>query len=484
MADDVFLGIDLGTSGVRCVAFTADLQPIASRHVPLHLETGDGGRVEQDAEAWWSGLLDVTSAVVAHLPAASNVRAMAVSSQGITVVPVDRDGRPLARALSWLDARADPLMGELAAVLDRDRLAEGSGMPFHAGYTLPKLFWLHRHEPGLTARAKLRLPLDFVTERLAGRPVLDRTMAAGTMAYDLIGRGWDPSSLSAVGVRVDQMPEIAEAGTIAGPLDPGVAAQLGLAPDVVVAVGAQDQKCAALAAGAGPDALTLSLGTAAALSSVSLGEAPPATDLPRFPFVEEGSWVVEASVLTAGAAYRWFADVIQAGFAELGDLASAAHRSGSASRPLFLPDLATGSTEAGQRWGVEPGGVFWGMTLDTSLGDLALSVLEGVTFDIDRLRRRVGHVSGSIRVFGGGAQSALWRQLLADASGLPVEALETHETAAAGAAMLAMRAVGQPAPSGVRVASRTDPGEGSARLQERAEAYQGLADRIRGTSAG
>jgi xylulokinase len=485
---DVFLGIDLGTTGVRCVAFDEDLGVLASEYVESSPAVA-GGTVEQLPDAWWDAVAGVTSAVVRRLPDAGAVRALAVSSQGITVVPVDAAGEALRPAISWLDQRGEDVIAELASRLDPEGLTERTGLPFVGSYTLPKMLWLALREPDVARRtASYWLPHDDVVFRLTGRAVTDHTLAGGTMAHALATRDWDDEALAAAEVRRDQLPELAEAGTPVGTLRPAVASALGLSASVVVGVGGQDQKCAALAAGIRPGTMTLSLGTAAALETL-VADATVPPGVPVFPFGVGNGFVREVSTLTAGAAYRWFAHTAggNAGFDELNQRASAGLAlAASRQRPYFLPQLArVGVAGDADRWPVAPSGVFWGLTLDATADDLAAAVLEGVTCEIDALRRRVASDAGTVRVFGGGAQGDVWCQLIADVTGLRVEALATHEAAAAGAALLAMMAYGA-APRSQDVGPRLpvarvhEPSTRSAELAERAAKHAELSRLVYG----
>lgn len=485
---DVFLGIDLGTTGVRCVAFDGTLGVLASEYVESS-PTIVGGAVEQSPDTWWDAVVAVTSAVVRRLPDARAVRALAVSSQGITVVPVDAAGAALRPAISWLDQRGEGVLQELASRLDPEALTDRTGLPFVGAYTLPKLLWLAMREPEVAKRtAAYWLPHDDVVFRLTGRAVTDHTLAGGTMAHALATRDWDDEALAAVGVTRDQLPELGEAGTPVGTLRPAVASALGLSASVVVGVGGQDQKCAALAAGISPGTMTLSLGTAAALETLVADVSVP-PGVPVFPFGVGDGYVREVSTLAAGAAYRWFANTAGGGttFDELNARVSTGlSLDASRRRPYFLPQLArVGLASDAERWPVDPSGVFWGLTLDATPDDLAVAVLEGVTCEIDALRRRVASDAGTVRVFGGGAQGDVWCQLIADVTGLRVEALATHEAAAAGAALLGMMAYGaaprsRDAGPRLPVAGVHQPGTRSAELAERAAKHAELSRLIYG----
>lgn len=447
MSPDLLLGVDVGTTGVRCVVFDAGLRVVASAYQECPPRYGPGGLAEQDPEEW----LDAVAATVrsATSGVADRVRALAISSQGITLVPVDAAGAAVRPALSWLDTRADAALGPLAS-FGRAEWRRRTGKRLSGVYTLPKAVWLQREEPDAWARvAALLTPHDFVVRRLTGRTVTDPTLAGGTTAYAVDAGVWDPEILAAAGVDRALWPEVLPAGTTAGRLLPEAASRLGLSTDVLVAVGGQDQKCAALAAGLAPGVVTLSLGTSAALEAWASGpDVAECPEVDTFRFLLGDAWVREASLATAGAALRWLARTVAPGSDFPALMADAAASDPDAEGPVFLPYLG-GATDAGSA-----PGAFVGLTLDTTRGDLVRAVVEGVTFELQRLLRALDSDATVIRAFGGGASSPFWCQAIADATGVRVEVLETHEAAAAGAALLAGVATGlwsDPADAATRI---------------------------------
>lgn len=428
------LGVDLGTTGVRCAVFDERLQPLSTAYretPPTHLGQG---RVEQDPEAWVEGAAAVIGAALEGLEP-SRVASISFSTQGITVVPVDGRGRPLRPALSWLDTRADAELQTLGERLDAESLQAVTGKPWRAVYSLPKVLWLQHHERDVMTRcARLLTPMDYLVMRFAGldvaHAVTDHTTAGGTMAYSNELRGWDPGIATAAGVPLSLWPDIVEAGTPVGNLCDDLARRTGLPTTSQVVVGGQDQKCAAYGAGISPGYATVSIGTAAAVSS--LRDSPEASPgIPLFSWLTGRRWVAEASMPAAGAALRWFLHTASpaCSFNELNELAMRAHRDDA---PLHVP-LRNEARDLGAS--------FVGLQLDTTPEQMAWSMFEGIAYEIERLRRQMG-ADGNLRLFGGGAQSPVWGQLLADLGGGRVEIPVVHEAAARGAALLAGSAVG------------------------------------------
>ncbi len=280
--------------------------------------------------------------------------------------------------------------------------------------------------------------LDFVAAKLTGNCVTEPTTAAGSLLFDIARREWSAELLSLFDVPADKLPPVVPSGSVVGELSAEASAATGLPASVSVVLGGQDQKCAALGAGIRPGIATASLGTSTAVTV--LADAPgfdAVTKIPCFPFVLDRVWEWEAPLATTGGALRWLRDVIarDTDYAEMDRLASASPI--GANGVAFQPHLAGA---ASPHWQPERRGRFSGLSLGTSTGDIIRAVMEGVAYEIrlnvDALERLSGHLD-SVRVFGGGARSRFWCELIAAVLDRPVQAVQRVETAALGAAMLA-----------------------------------------------
>ena len=225
---------------------------------------------------------------------------------------------------------------------------------------------------------------DFLVYRLCGAHVTDHSLAGGTLLYDLAGLDWSADLLDVFDIPRRLLPEVRWAGTPVGTLKQEVADALGLRREVVVAVGGQDQKCAALGAGIDDHTATVSLGTASAIEQLM---ASPATDpdmrIPAFTFLQPERWVLEGVVGTAAVSMRWLRDVLGAdGYAGL-DAAAAMVPAGSEG-VRFYPHL---SGAGSPHWNVDARGSFHGLNLATSRGHLVRAVMEGVAFQVARESR-------------------------------------------------------------------------------------------------
>ena len=462
------LAIDFGTSGCRSAIYDENLQMLYAAIAEYPLIVLSEKEIEQDADLWWQRALETMEKALTEGPVSpSQIKAISISSQGIATVPIDEKGNTLDNAISWLDGRAED---EVAMLEDRyglEALYSRTGKRLSPPYTLSKLIWFKNHRREIYDRAwKILLPMDFIQYRLSGKCVTDHTMAGGTMFYDIAGQKWDEALLEENGLDIEKLSEIAWAGEIIGKILPEVAQKLGLSEDVLIVNGAQDQKCAALGAGAAEDVAAISLGTASVIAQLShVPVQDPQMRIPFFSYVRENVWDIEGVISTAGSAYSWFCKEFGGGktFDELNALAEQVPLPNAA---MFYPYLAGACAP---HWG-DPTGCFIGLSLNTGLGHAARAVMEGVAYCI-RSNLEVMAVScgkaKQLRLCGGGSKSDLWCQIIADVTGIPVARLSSSETALAGAAKLAFAALQIQVPDALPVVREFTPDPETSLIYER-----------------
>ncbi len=434
-----FIAIDLGTTGCRSMVFDESFRLLGSQYEEYGLIALQADWYEQDANLWWE--LSVSTMIAAMEKAKidkKDVRSISISSQGISIVPVDENLTPLRTALSWMDSRAQDETEMLRSVWGDTAAFTLTGKHLLACYSLPKILWIKNNQPEIWAKThKMLMPLDFLTAKLTGAVVTDPSMASGTLLYDIKGGVWHKETLDRFGIPQDMLAEIRPAGTSAGTLLPEAAARLGLPADCVVALGAQDQRCAALGAGLAPGTLTVSLGTAAAVCKLwDVCDTVGNTVVGWSPYVFPGTFVTEGVVGTAGAALRWLRDLMYPGIGYDVIDKEAAEARARGTDVIFHPYL---SGDSFPRYNVPAVGCFYGLSLASVRGDCANAVMEGVAFQIAEILGNMdpaGEVKKLI-LFGGGAKSKLWQQIFADATGMEIIVPKMAEAAGVGAAMLA-----------------------------------------------
>lgn len=446
MSHETILALDVGTSGCRAELFSLGGHSLARHSVEYGVQSPVPGAAEQSPDDWWQAIVACTRAALREA-GENQCRAVGLSVQGHSWVPVDRDFQPLRPALTWLDSRAGPQARKLLEDHPVQFWGDCAGKQPGQWHLLPQLLWLREAEPELMARARRYLfAHDYLLHRLCGCAVTDYTLAAGSLLFDLRRWQWSEALLDEYAIRPQALSEIVPAGTAAGTLTLGAAADLGLPPDVVIAVGAQDQKAAALAAGLTAQTATASLGTATAIIAPVPEPRFSAEhgSIPCFPYLQQGQWVLEAPLSTSGGAFRWLRDTLgrsgPGGYTELVTAAAAVPPGSAGVR--FFPYLAGAGAP---HWRGDARGGFCGLSLSSGPAELTRALLEAVAYDIRANLDHMAALGGDLQrlvLFGGGARSALWPQIIAAICALPTFASTETEAAMRGAAMLAAQALG------------------------------------------
>ena len=450
----MYLGLDVGTSGVKAVLAneTGAIVAVASRELALAHPAPLWS--EQDPDAWVDATIGaVDDLAAAHPRETSRVRGIGLSGQMHGATLLGADDRPLRPAILWNDGRAHAECVDLAQNCPSLHGITGNlAMP---GFTAPKLMWVARHEPEVFARvAKVLLPKAYVRYRLTGEMVEDMSDAAGTLWLDVGQRCWSATVLQATGLDVHHMPRLVEGSEVSALLSSDFARRWGMASGVVVAGGAGD--CAASAIGLGaiaPGDAFLSLGTSGVLFRVTERFAPaPASAVHAFCHALPGLWHQMGVMLSAAASLAWLAAVMatpaSALLAPLGEVVD------RPSPVKFLPYLDGERTPHND---AAASGAFAGLRGATGREDIVQAVLEGVAFAArDNLVALGGDLPiAQVDFVGGGSRSALWAQISADVLGIPVHRVEEGEVGAAlGAARLGRIAATGASPAEVCVRPR------------------------------
>lgn len=438
-ATAMFLGIDVGTSGVKAVILDDRGMLVAQAAAPLAVSHPRPLWSEQDPDAWWKA----TDTAVRTLPAGARraVTAIGLAGQMHGATLLGADDRPLRPAILWNDGRAFAECEALeAAVPGLRRITGNIAMP---GFTAPKLAWVRGHEPALFDRVRtVLLPKDNVRLHLTGEKASDLSDSAGTLWLDTGARDWSDTLLAATGLSRDHMPRLLEGTEISGILRAEVAAAWEMS-QVPVAAGAGDNAAGAVGVGAihEGDAL-LSLGTSGVIFVATAAFRPnPAGAVHAFCHCLPAIWHQMSVHLSAAACLDWAAAVMGL---DTASLMASAEAGGAASGPeLFLPYLSGERTPHNDP---HARGAFLGLTSGSDQGRLAAAVLEGVAFahaDGIAALRAAGTDITCLSVIGGGSRSAFWGRILAAALDVRLEYLDGGEVGPAlGAARLAMVASG------------------------------------------
>jgi len=446
----VYLGMDVGTSGVKAVLMDAAGAIVATGSRALTLSHPHPLWSEQDPDAWVSAAIGAVDDLAASHPREiSEVRGIGLSGQMHGATLLGADGAPLRPAILWNDGRSHAECAELERRCPALHAIAGNlAMP---GFTAPKLMWVAKHEPEVFARlAKVLLPKAYVRYRLTGEMVEDMSDAAGTLWLDVGQRAWSDQVLAATGLGLQHMPRLVEGDEPSATLSPDLARRWGMGQSVIVAGGAGDNAASAIGLGAiAPGDAFLSLGTSGVLFRVTDRFAPaPASAVHAFCHALGGLWHQMGVMLSAAASLAWLAKILATPESEL--LAPLGDVVDRPSPVRFLPYLDGERTPHND---ATAAGALIGLRSATDRNAIVQAVLEGVAFaarDNFAALAGSGPVITEVDLVGGGSRSSLWAQIMADVLGIPVHRVEEGEVGAAlGAARLGRLAATREKPAEV-----------------------------------
>jgi xylulokinase len=476
---EAFLGLDVGTSGVKAILVEPGGDVVATATVPLTLQTPQPGWAEQDPEAWWRAACAATTQVLGD--AGRPVGAVGITGQMHSSVFLDRAGTVIRPALLWCDGRTTAQCREIVErVGGESRLRDLVCNAALEGFTLPKILWLREHEPAAFARlATLLLAKDFVRYRLTGVPAAEPADASGTLLFDPARLRWSGEMLEAMDLSPAILPPVGGSAEVLGRVHETAAALTGLAVGTPVVGGGGDNACGAAGVGViAPGEAAASWGTSGTvLAPTAEPRVDPGLRAHTFCHVAPGTWYVIGVVLSAGGAFAWYRE--QLGHESADRLVEeAAGVPAGAEGVTFLPYLQgerTPHRDASLR------AAFLGLSLAHTRAHLTRAVLEGVTFalrDCVEILRDLGIEPEQLLLTGGGAKSPFVRRLQADVFGLPVATVNREEGPAYGAALLAM--VGTGVFADLLTAARRTLTRGTALTPDPAthRAYQTIFDRF------
>jgi xylulokinase len=394
---------------------------------------------EQDPEAWWRALVQAFGVAMRSAQAGpADVRSISVAAQCHGLVVLDERDRVIRPAKLWNDTTSTPELLELRSRIGNETLIRRTGSLPTAAFTLSKVAWLARHEPANFARVRrMLLPHDYLTFRLTGRAVTDRSEASGTAYFDAAENRYLPEHLDLIAEAdwLPLLPTVLGPDDVAGEVTSGALEELGLRGAVLVGAGGGDQHAAALGLGMEPGDLMYSFGTSGVVMTVS---EEPVHDLGGFvdgvADMTDG-YVPLVSTLNAAKVTDAFARLLGVGHEELSAMAL------SVPADEVRPALA--AYLDGERKPDRPGarGLLSGLTTGTTREQVARAAYEGVVFGLyagqQRLEQAGVPVGGRVLAVGGGARSAAYTQLLSDVVQRPVLTADTAEATARGAAVQA-----------------------------------------------
>ncbi|MBA2390923.1 MAG: gluconokinase [Geodermatophilaceae bacterium] len=455
----VVIGLDSGTTATKAVAAGADGDVRVTASVGYPLLVPAPGQAELDSGRLREAAVEALAAVAEQVrERGDEVVAISLSAAMHGVVPLDEDGAPLGRLITWADGRA----AEQTTALMADDRARGlharTGTPVHPMSPLTKLAWLSQHEPDLVRRTPRWGGVKelLVSALCDGGHLIDLSCASATGCYDIHARRWDDEALDIAGVRVGQLPEVVPTTHLLPGLRAEVAAATGLAAGIPVVIGASDGVLANLGVGAVRAGIAaVSLGTSGALRTVVPSPTVDPTGRLFCYALTEEHWVLGGPINNGGSVVRWAARALAAQFdvpapeGERADELDARLLTEAADAPVGSDGLLCLPYFLGERapwWRAGMRGAFLGLRREHRRAHLVRAAVEGVCQQLALVRDAfdASHLPVTeVRATGGAVASALWVSTLAAALNLPVGVADSPEGTGLGACLLGLHALGE-----------------------------------------
>jgi len=447
--DDLILGIDLGTTSTKAVAYDTRGRMVATASQPTTTHYPRPLWAYFEPEELWGAVAAAVRSVVSQISDPARIKSVAVASFAEAGVPVDANGRPTYDVIAWFDRRTIPQADWLLETVGEQRLFERSGLALQPIFTLCKLLWLKENEPDAWRRTRGWLMADsYIAWRLGGAPASDYSQAARTLAFDLQRLTWDTDLVERVGIDPAILSPVMPAGTAIGVVGKDGASATGLREGTVIGLGGHDHVCGAFAAGVTQHGAVLdSMGTAEALF-VALDAPIWDQDFGRAGYTQgahvvAGKYYGFGGLYTSGASIDWIRSITgrEDRMALSGEAGSVPAGSNGVT---FLPHLRLGgppNIDGRSR------GAFLGLTTDIDQGALVRAVYEGLAyearFSVEPLVAFAGSkVLPDFTVIGGSARNDLLLQIKASVTNRPHHVMAIHEATALGSALLGGLAAG------------------------------------------
>ena len=440
----LYIGIDLGTSAAKLLLVDefGHVRNTVTKEYPL--EFPQPGWSQQAPEDWWQAVLIGVPELIASVDA-SEVKGIGVGGQMHGLVALDKTDQVIRPAILWNDGRTAKEVDHLNETIGREKLSKYTANIAFAGFTAPKLLWMKTNEPERFTRIeKIMLPKDYLVHCLTGVHATDYSDASGMLLLDVEHKHWSEEMCNICGINVEQLPKLYESWEAVGTLKADVADKMGLSADTVVCAGAGDNAAAAVGTGTvGAGGCNISLGTSGTVFiSSDKFSVDPNNALHSFAHAD-GSYHLMGCMLSAASCNKWWSEDILNTTDFASEQAPITEDKLGRNHVYFLPYLM------GERSPINDTnarGAFIGITMDTTRADMTQAMLEGVAFairDSFEVARSLGVDIPRSNICGGGSKSKLWRVIVANVLGIPLDMVTTEQGPGYGAAILAMVATGK-----------------------------------------
>ncbi len=435
------IGIDVGTTGTKSLLFTENGEVVAHAYRSYSLLTSRVGYSEQNAEDWWHAIVETVREITLGRDVSDKVCAISLSTQGGTLVPADKNGNALRPAIVWNDARCTEQREKyIAEVGEPDTMYQKTGWKLGRTLLALEIRWLRENEPEIFDKTDMFLSVpDYVSMKMTGIAAIDPSNAGINQLSNIRCGKYDEELLKFAGISENQLPKIVRSGDVIGNLTENAARELGLSTRAVLVAGAHDQYAVALGAGASRDGDIL-IGSGTCWVVTALSKSPDFdSGLAQSVAAVPGLWGSLSSLSSGGVCLEWLRKNVAKGASDelidFGTLDREADASRAAEDNLFFFPF---SGKCGEKARLSRAS-FVGMDLSHDRFNLAKAVMEGVAFQIYWMMHsfKAKPSEKGLILSGGASKSAVWAQILADVTALPVRIPKIADLACVGAAILA-----------------------------------------------
>jgi len=437
-----FLGVDLGTSSVKIIMVDEEGKLLSSVSKEYPVSYPKNGWSEQNPEDWWNGTKEgIKELMEKSKVSGEEVKGIGFSGQMHGLVILDKDNNVLRPAILWNDQRTQEECDYLNNEIGQEKISKYTGNKALTGFTAPKVLWVRKHEKEIFDKiAHILLPKDYIRFKLTGEFASEVSDASGTLFFDVENRQWSKEMMDILGIKEEQLPKMYESWEVTGKVTKEVAEYIGVSSETVVVGGGGDQAAGAIGTGT-VDAgiLSVALGTSGVVFASSDSYAVDDENTLHSFCHGNGKYHQMGVMLSAASSLKWWVEEINEDSKDFNKLLADAEKSTVGSNGvIFLPYLTGERTPYSDP---NAKGVFFGLNITTKREDMTRAVLEGVAFglrDSLEILKSLNVPIEEVRVSGGGAQSPLWKQILADVFNVKVSMINSKEGPAYGAAILAI----------------------------------------------
>lgn len=451
---NVSIGLDIGTTQTKAVAFTDEAQEVASAYFRYPLIQETQGMAEQDQELIFQGVCTVIKEVIKQLPSDTIIQFVSFSSAMHGLILLDEEKTPLSRMITWADNRAADEAEKLKYTVLGKEFYRQTGTPIHPMTPLNKIKWLQNSQPELFKKTAYFVGIkDYIFYRLFGELISDYGTASGTGYFDIHEFQWAEEVLDYLNIRIEQLPQVFPSTYQVTGLPSKTAAELGLPNDISFVLGGADGPLSNLGLGAFGDTIAaLTVGTSGALRFITT-QPQFHPEMEMFCYVlDQKHWVVGGATSNGAGIFDW------AGHTFLQEVVQSAKEKGEnpydalLSAIAFVPAGANGLIfhpyllgERAPLWDADAFGSFIGLQRQHTEKEMMKAILEGICLNLYRILKGVCQENQltEIRATGGFAQSPIFRQMMADVLGYPLVFPTVTEASALGAVILGWRSIGK-----------------------------------------